>query len=109
MDATTIFLDCPAYLEEGTLRCGLPAEVRCRYAIRSTGGPLEAAMIRCPRRALVQRAGRIKEAPMIDRSPLPEPRLASCWRVRLQRRASARGGRRPEETVRRCPPGIRAG
>jgi len=44
-----MFLDCPAYLdEEGTLRCGLPAEVRCRFTMRSTGGPLEAAMIRCP-------------------------------------------------------------
>jgi hypothetical protein len=44
-----MFLDCPAYLdEEGTLRCGLPAEVRCRFTMRSTDGPLEAAMIRCP-------------------------------------------------------------
>ncbi len=44
-----IFPDCPAYLdEEGTLRCGLPAEVRCRFIMRSTDGPLESAMIRCP-------------------------------------------------------------
>jgi hypothetical protein len=44
-----MFLDCPAYLdEEGTIRCGLPAEVRYRFTMRSTGGPLEAAMIRCP-------------------------------------------------------------
>jgi hypothetical protein len=44
-----MFLDCPAYLDqEGTLRCGLPAEVRCRYTMRSTDGPLESAMIRCP-------------------------------------------------------------
>ncbi len=44
-----IFLDCPAYLDQdGTLRCGLPAEVTSRYTIRSTDGPLEAAMIRCP-------------------------------------------------------------
>jgi len=43
------FLDCPAYLdEEGAVRCGLPAEVRCRSIMRSTGGPLESAMIRCP-------------------------------------------------------------
>jgi hypothetical protein len=29
-------------------RCGLPAEVRCRFIMRSTGGPVESAMIRCP-------------------------------------------------------------
>jgi len=44
-----LFLDCPAYLDEdGARRCGLPAEVRCRFTVRSTGGPVEAAMIRCP-------------------------------------------------------------
>src|SRR5215813_7686981 len=49
MEATMMFLDCPAYLDqEGTLRCRLPAEVRCRFTMRSTSGPLESAMIRCP-------------------------------------------------------------
>jgi len=44
-----MFLDCPAYLDEqGTVRCGLPAEVRRRFTLRSTDGPLEAVMIRCP-------------------------------------------------------------
>jgi hypothetical protein len=44
-----MFLDCPVYLdEEGALRCGLPAEVRCRFTMRSTDGLLEAATIRCP-------------------------------------------------------------
>jgi hypothetical protein len=44
-----MFVDCPAYLDEdGAARCGLPAEVRCRYIMRSTDGPLEGAMIRCP-------------------------------------------------------------
>ncbi len=44
-----MFLDCPACLdEEGAVRCGLPAEVTCRLTMRSTGGPLESAMIRCP-------------------------------------------------------------
>jgi hypothetical protein len=44
-----MFLDCPAYLDEdGARRCGLPAEVRCRYTMRSSNGPVEAAMIRCP-------------------------------------------------------------
>ena len=44
-----MFLDCPAYLDhERTVRCGLPAEVRCRFTMSSTDGPLESAMIRCP-------------------------------------------------------------
>src|SRR5260370_22295542 len=48
-EATMMFLNCPACLDqEGALRCGLPAEVRCRFTMRSTDGPLESAMIRCP-------------------------------------------------------------
>jgi hypothetical protein len=44
-----MFLDCPAYLDqEGAARCGLPAEVRCRFIMRSSDGPVEGAMIRCP-------------------------------------------------------------
>ena len=44
-----MFLDCPAYLDDdGARRCGLPAEVRSRFTMRSSDGPLEAAMIRCP-------------------------------------------------------------
>ena len=44
-----MFLDCPAYLDEdGARRCGLPAEVRCRFTMRSSDGLLEAARIRCP-------------------------------------------------------------
>ena len=44
-----MFFNCPAYLDqEGAVRCGLPAEVRCRFIMRSTDGPLESAMIRCP-------------------------------------------------------------
>src|SRR5260370_20077808 len=44
-----MFLDCPAYLDqEGAVRCGLPAEVRCRFIMRSSDGPVEGAMIRCP-------------------------------------------------------------
>jgi hypothetical protein len=44
-----MFLDCPAYLDQvGGPRCGLPAEVRCRFTMRSSDGPLECAMIRCP-------------------------------------------------------------
>lgn len=45
-----MFLDCPAYLDEtGAARCGLPAAVEYRYAIRSTDGALESVKIRCPR------------------------------------------------------------
>ena len=43
-----MFLDCPAYLDQDSVRCGLPAEVRCRFTMRSTDGPLESAMIWCP-------------------------------------------------------------
>jgi hypothetical protein len=50
MDASVMFLDCPAYLDkQGAVRCGLPAEVEHRYTMRSTDGPLESAKIRCPR------------------------------------------------------------
>jgi hypothetical protein len=49
MESTMMFIDCPAYLDQdGAARCGLPAEVRCRFTMRSTSGPLESAMIRCP-------------------------------------------------------------
>ena len=44
-----MFLDCPAWLDQdGAVRCGLPAEVRCRFTMRSTDGPVESAAIRCP-------------------------------------------------------------
>jgi len=44
-----MFLDCPAYLDhDGAVRCGLPAEVRFRFMMRSTDGPIECAMIKCP-------------------------------------------------------------
>ncbi len=49
MESKTMFLDCPAHLDkEGAVRCGLPAEVKCRFIMRSTAGPLESAMITCP-------------------------------------------------------------
>jgi hypothetical protein len=49
MSGQIMLLDCPAYLDkEGTVRCGLPAEVRYRFLMESTEGPLESAMIRCP-------------------------------------------------------------
>lgn len=49
MDATMLFVDCPASMgQDGSVRCGLPAEVRCRFSMRSSGGPLDSAMIRRP-------------------------------------------------------------
>jgi hypothetical protein len=49
MESPAMFLDCPAYLDEqGFVRCGLPAEVQRRFVMRSTSGPLENVMIRCP-------------------------------------------------------------
>jgi hypothetical protein len=45
-----MFVDCPAYMPgNGSVRCGLPAEVEGRYTMQSTDGPLESAKIRCPR------------------------------------------------------------
>ncbi len=50
MDSQPMFFDCPAYLDsQGAARCGLPAEVRARYVLGSTDGPLECAAISCPR------------------------------------------------------------
>jgi hypothetical protein len=44
-----MFPDCPAHLDQdGAVRCGLPAEVSCRFTMHSTDGPIESAMIRCP-------------------------------------------------------------
>src|ERR1700689_2289950 len=43
------FLACPAHPnDDGSIRCGLPAEVRCRFTMRSSDGPLESVMIQCP-------------------------------------------------------------
>jgi hypothetical protein len=50
MEVSIMFVDCPAYLDDrGSVRCGLPAEVEGRYAMRSTDETLESARIRCPR------------------------------------------------------------
>jgi hypothetical protein len=49
MQASVMFVNCPAYLDNsGPVRCGLPAEVEGRYTMRSADGPLESARIRCP-------------------------------------------------------------
>jgi hypothetical protein len=50
MQSQMTFLDCPAYFDEqGSVRCGLPAEVEYRYTQGSTGDQLESAKIRCLR------------------------------------------------------------
>lgn len=50
MDTSVMFMDCPAYMDRtGAARCGLPAAVEYRYAVRSTDGPLESVKLRCPR------------------------------------------------------------
>ena len=43
-----IFLDCPAYLDQWRREMRLPAQVRCRPTMSSTGGSLGCAMISCP-------------------------------------------------------------
>ena len=49
MESQAMFLNCPAYLDNGgAARCGLPTEVEVRYIVSSTDGPLESAKIRCP-------------------------------------------------------------
>jgi hypothetical protein len=48
-EAPMMLFTCPAYLDQdSTVRCGLPAEVRCRFTMHSTGGPLDSVMTRCP-------------------------------------------------------------
>jgi hypothetical protein len=42
-------LYCLAYLnQDGAVRCGLPADARCRFTTCSADRPLEHAMTRCP-------------------------------------------------------------
>jgi hypothetical protein len=49
MEASVLFLSCPAYLDErGTVRCGLLVEVEEVYSLPSTEGPVESARIGCP-------------------------------------------------------------
>ena len=48
MKESVTFLECPAFIDaDGGLRCCLPAHVRLRYIMNSTGGPLEGAVISC--------------------------------------------------------------
>jgi hypothetical protein len=48
-DGPPEFFDCPAHQDErGLVRCRLPAEVSRRFIMRSTDGPVESVVIRCP-------------------------------------------------------------
>jgi hypothetical protein len=48
-DGPPVFLECPAHQDErGLMRCGLPAEVLRRFVMRSTAGPVESVVIKCP-------------------------------------------------------------
>jgi hypothetical protein len=80
MDTGTIFMDCPAYMDErGRVRCGLPAEVEHRYVMRSSDGPLESARIRCPR-------GHLFNGPVESLSlPAPVVALSALRQVRIVR------------------------
>ncbi len=89
-----MFLNCPAYLDQdGAVRCGLPAEVRCRFTLRSTDGPVEGAMIRCP--AGHGFTGAI-ESLTWDSTDKPDPGTAGpgsrAGRASLQRGHDGRGG-----------------
>jgi len=85
-----MFVDCPACLDpDGAARCGLPAEVRCRFTMRSTDGPLDSIMIRCP-------AGHQFSGPVAlltpDRTGNPDQGTAGA-RSRAARQPPARPGR----------------
>jgi hypothetical protein len=47
-EATMTLLNCPACLDQDSaVRCGLPTEVRYRFTMHSTSGPLDSVMIAC--------------------------------------------------------------
>ena len=76
-----MFLDCPAWLDnDGTVRCGLPAEVKRRYITRSTDGAPRKHHDQLPCRALVQRPIEYltQRAATSTRRALPEPLPAPC-------------------------------
>src|ERR1700745_537759 len=84
-----MFLDGPACLDsDGIARCGLPAEVRCRFTMRSTDGPLESVMIRCP-------VGHIFNAPIEFLSLERQPDNASAARNSSHSYQSHTPGGRP--------------
>jgi hypothetical protein len=80
-----MFLDCPAYTGgEGGARCGLPAEIKCRYTMQSTDGPLDSVMIKCP-------SGHLFNGPVefLTWENGEVPTLADFWQPPLPTRAPA--------------------
>ena len=87
MGSGLMFLDCPAYLDrDGAERCELPAEVKCRFIMESTDGPLDSAMIRCPAGHWFTGAHRI---PHPDHRAQPRRRLAVPGRNRRRAKGAA--------------------
>src|SRR5215471_2138386 len=92
MESGLMFVDCPAYLdEEGAIRCGLPAEVRSRFTMNSTDGPLESAMIRCP--AGHWFTGPLESLTLTPGPAAPPPRRARSTRRRANGAAAMMTGR----------------
>ena len=84
-------VDCPAYIDNsGSVRCGLPAEVEGRYAMRSTDRPLQSARIRCPCGHWFNGPGFTPAGAMLATGA--EPRTAASGRRVMQYRTLGRTG-----------------
>jgi hypothetical protein len=82
---------CPACLDQdGAVGCGLPAEVRYRFTMRSTGGPLDSVMITCPAGHHV--SGPIEFLTPDNHGPGPAGASSRAGRDSLQRGHDGRGG-----------------
>ena len=99
MDSQVEFLNCPAYVDDqGTVRCGLPAEVIDRFRLGSTDGWLAAAAIVCPRN---HRFNGVVDSLLLKRvKPVLLPWLSSKERVEHVNGISAR---RPGAATKRRP------
>jgi hypothetical protein len=86
-----IFLNCPACLDrDSAVRCGLPAEVRCRFTMRSADGPLESVMIRCPAGHCL--SGPIESLTSDNHDPGPAGAGSRAGRDSLRHGHDGRGG-----------------
>jgi hypothetical protein len=78
MDSYLMFLNCPAYMDNnGAARCGLPAEVHCRYTMNSTDGRWKAP--RSAARAATTSTGPSTASPCRSSRPRP-PYQPACRR-----------------------------
>jgi hypothetical protein len=90
-EATMTFLNCPACLDQDSaVRCGLPAEVRYRFTMRSTSGPLDSVMIACP--AGHHFNGPIEFLTPDNHDPCPAGASSRAGRDSPQRGHDGRGG-----------------